>query len=132
MSGIVNFWASHIPQKGELVWVAVGGKSFPTGVWKGVLTDIRNIPGTVDASTDAGSFHAPCTAIIIDEDAPFSFKDEEPKGSYDAYPDAPGMVILRNKLNDQKEEVKALKKRISDAGKILVRDHRSCGADAVF
>ena len=113
MSGIVTFWENHIPKEGESVYIFVSGKSFPSGVWKGVLTSVGDIGEShIVPVEEQGEYYTKCEAEIIDDRAPVEYRNRKPVGGYEVYPDAPGMEKMLNKLFEQKAEVKALKKEI--------------------
>lgn len=119
MSGTLTFCSGRIPKRGEDVYIIVDGKSFPTGVWKGVLTYVGDI--NIEHTEDQGmvEFHTMCVAQINDTRVSANWKGVEPRGSYDVYPRAPGMGAILNKLHDQKAEVKALKRQIEERKKFL-------------
>ena len=117
--GTLTFWENHIPKEGELVYIIVGGKGFPSGVWKGVLTYVQDLgESRIVPMEEMVEYHTACKARIIDDRAPAEWRNKEPENChvpptcYDVYPDAPGMEQMLNKLFEQKGEVKALKKRL--------------------
>jgi hypothetical protein len=113
MSGTLTFWENHIPREGELVYIFVGGKGFPSGVWKGELTSVGyNADSFVIPYEEVVEREMACLAEIFDDRAPINYRNKQPIGDYEVYPDAPGMEQLLNKLFEQKAEVKALKRKI--------------------
>jgi len=116
MNGYLTYYPYHVPQIGESVYIFVGGKSFPTGVWKGVLIATKfELPVSQLEPLDViCSTRVKCIASITDDCAPVEWRNREPKGEYFVYPDELGMEEMLNKLRDQKEEVKALKRRLEE------------------
>ncbi|MFA5831581.1 MAG: hypothetical protein WC878_07175 [Candidatus Paceibacterota bacterium] len=109
--GTLTFYQNHIPKIGETVYIVVQGKSFPTGCWRGVLTYIGDVgKSRIVPYKKIIDNHTACRARITN----YEYPDCEPEGPYDVFPDAPGIGMVIDKLNDQKIEVKALKKRLEE------------------
>jgi hypothetical protein len=132
MNGTLRYYAYYIPEDGESVIIMVPGKGFPSGVWKGVLTAVPYDPPEeyrvkeyLEPHDEMRLYDIRCVAEISDDRAPVEYRNKEPVGRYDVYPDYPGMEQMLNKLFDQKAEVKALKKELSLTekiyGKLLAR-----------
>ncbi|MCK9351465.1 MAG: hypothetical protein WCT49_04320 [Candidatus Paceibacterota bacterium] len=107
--GTLTFCQNNIPEIGETVYIVVEGKSFPTGCWKGVLTYVGDV-GKSRIVSKIVEYHAACTAEITDPQYP----NCEPDGHYSVFPSSPGTDMIINKLNEQKAEVKELKKRLEE------------------
>lgn len=152
MSGTLTFWENHIPKEGELVYIFVGGKGFPSGVWKGELTSVGDIGEShIVPMEEMGEYHTMCKARVIDDRAPAEYRNKEPywdelnvpyvpELKYEVYPDAPGMEEMLNKLFEQKAEVKTLKNQLETIKRVCgwigkglkIQDPHSSGADSVF
>ena len=121
-SGTLTYWENHIPREGELVYIFVDGKGFPSGVWKGVLTQVGDIGEShIVPIEEMSEYNTRCIVEVFDDRAPIDYRGKQPVGDYEVFPDAPGMEQMLNKLFEQKAEVKALKKAI-EITKKTVRD----------
>jgi len=112
MSGTLTYGLNHIPKIDETVYLVVEGKSFPTGIWRGRLTFVGDSGDSQGGFYDPTEYHTMCEAEITDDRISPVWRNREPQGSYSVFPGAPGLETLLNKLNDQKSEVKALKKEL--------------------
>ena len=108
MNGTLIYDIRIAPKKGDTIIIWVKGENFPSGAWSGYLWDFDS--QNFELLNDGYTAKCPCFAKIGEGE----WQCKEPSGPYTVFPGSPGTKNLLIQLNDQKAEVKALKKQLEE------------------
>jgi len=94
------------------VLIVVGSKGQPTGIWRGVISEIENKTRLTygEGSTREYQYYCGCTALIKDERAPKEWYSEEPSHDYYAVAVDEAFPLILGRIDHHKCEINGLKK----------------------
>ena len=96
-----------VPKEGGKVVIFVNEVNSPTGIWEGVFIKVGRYYGA-----EVGISSLECVAQVIDPRAPKEWQNREPHVNYDVKTYEEAFPDLVKAIEEQKQEVKGLKKRM--------------------